>query len=234
MRESLEGRRFAERYVQTLTHEMKSPLAGIRGAAELLEEDSEAMGKADRKRFLDNIRAETVRADRLLTRLLELSSLEGRTKLENVETIDLREVVDRAVANAKAMADLAGVRLIREDHSGAMDVRGDSFILRAAVTNLLENAIDFSPEGGEVGIGLETAAGLHRIAISDDGPGIPDYAREKIFERFFSLRHLRSGRKGTGLGLTLVKEAAELHQGTVSIDGREGGGTMAVLGIPVA
>jgi len=233
MRESLEGRQFAERYVQTLTHEMKSPLAGIRGAAELLEEDFETMGGEDRKRFLENIRAETIRADRLLTRLLELSSLEGKTKLENVETIDLREVVERAATNAKAMADLTGVCLSFDAGGEEMEVRGDSFILRAAVTNLLENAIDFSPKGGEVRVFLESEDGYHRIIITDQGPGIPDYAREKIFERFFSLRHLSSGRKGTGLGLTLVKEAAELHQGMVSIDSLETGGTRAVLGIPV-
>ena len=232
MRESLEGRQFAERYVQTLTHEMKSPLAGIRGAAELLEEDFETMGGEDRKRFLENIRAETIRADRLLTRLLELSSLEGKTKLENVETIDLREVVERAATNAKAMADLTGVCLSFDAGGEEMEVRGDSFILRAAVTNLLENAIDFSPKGGEVRVFLESEDGYHRIIITDQGPGIPDYAREKIFERFFSLRHLSSGRKGTGLGLTLVKEAAELHQGMVSIDSLETGGTRAVLGIP--
>ena len=234
MRESLEGRQFAERYVQTLTHEMKSPLAGIRGAAELLEEDFETMDGADRKRFLGNIRAETIRADRLLTRLLELSSLEGKTKLENVDRIALREVVARAVANAKAMADLAGVKVMTNTGDGELSVRGDSFILRAAVTNLLENAIDFSPKDGQVNVALETKDGFHHIIVTDQGAGIPEYAREKIFERFFSLRHLSSGRKGTGLGLTLVKEAADLHQGNVSIGGGDDGGTRAVLKIPVA
>ena len=234
MRESLEGRQFAERYVQTLTHEMKSPLAGIRGAAELLEEDFGTMGEADRKRFLENIRAETVRADRLLTRLLELSSLEGKTKLENVELIDLREVVKRSVFNAEVMADLAGVSLSLDVGSQAQEVRGDSFILRAAVTNLLENAIDFSPESGAVVVSVETGDCVHRITVSDRGPGIPEYAKEKIFERFFSLRHLSSGRKGTGLGLTLVKEAADLHQGRISIANGAEGGARAVLEIPIA
>ena len=70
------------------------------------------------------------------------------------------------------------------------------------------------------------------IVISDRGPGIPDYAREKIFERFYSLKHHSSGRKGTGLGLTLVKEAAELHGGSISLEDREGGGTVARLALP--
>lgn len=234
MREALEGRRFAERYVQTVTHEMKSPLAAIRGAAELLEEDFDSMPEADKRRFLDNIRAETLRADRLLTRLLELSALEGKTKLENTELIDLREIVRSAVGQAEAMAGLARVNLAMDEKAGVMEVRGDPFILRAAVTNLLENAVDFSPAGETVVIGLENEGGFHRVVVSDKGCGIPDYAHERVFERFFSLRHLNAGRKGTGLGLTLVKEAAELHLGSVSLEARDGGGTRAVLSIPQA
>jgi two-component system sensor histidine kinase CreC len=213
---------------------MKSPLAAIRGAAELLESDFDRMAEDDKRRFLGNIQAETLRADRLLTRLLELSALEGKTKLENAEPLDLREVVARAVDQARAMADLAGVALSYREPDEPMIVRGDSFILRAAVTNLLENAIGFSPEGEKVSIGLVSEEGLHRVQIADNGPGIPDYAVEKVFERFFSLRHLTAGRKGTGLGLTLVKEAAELHLGSVSLESNDGAGTRAILSIPAA
>lgn len=232
MREALEGRHFAERYVQTVTHEMKSPLAAIRGAAELLEEDFDSMPEADKRRFLENISAETLRADRLLTRLLELSALEGKTMLEDTEVVDLREIVRTALGHAEPMAGLAKVELAMDETGGPLELRGDPFILRAAVTNLLENAVDFSPAGGTVLIGLETEAGFHRVTISDKGCGIPDYARERVFERFFSLRHLNTGRKGTGLGLTLVKEAAELHLGTVSLEANEGGGTRAIFSIP--
>jgi two-component system sensor histidine kinase CreC len=231
MREALEGRRYAERYVQTLTHEMKSPLAAIRGAAELLDED---MPDADRRRFLENIRAESGRAERLLNRLLELSALEGRSSLEVAETLDLAPIVVRAIDQAKPPADMASVTLEIDLPDAPVPVRGDAFILRSAVTNLLENAIDFSPAGATVAIALQHCGGDAVVAISDRGPGIPDYAREKIFERFYSLKHHASGRKGTGLGLTLVKEAAELHGGTVSLDSRDGGGTTAQLVLPVA
>lgn len=232
MRESLEGRQFAEQYVRTLTHEMKSPLAGIRGAAELLAEDVERMPEKDRKRFLGNIRAETLRADRLLTRLLELSALEGKTKLDASGPLDLREVVGRAVKGAEAMADLARVKLEFRVPEKPKLVKGDSFVLRSAVTNLLENAIDFSPVGETVHVSVISDESIHRILVEDRGEGIPEYAREKVFERFFSLRHLRTGRKGTGLGLTLVKEAAELHEGNVNVEEREGRGTRFVLSVP--
>ncbi len=230
MREALEGRRYAERYVQTLTHEMKSPLAAIRGAAELLDED---MPEADRRRFLGNIRAESGRAERLLNRLLELSALEGRSSLDSTETVDFELILARAVDQARPPADLASVNLEVSTPAMALLVRGDAFILRAAVTNLLENAIDFSPAGGTVDIVLRGEEGRAIVEIADRGPGIPEYAKQKVFERFYSLRHHSSGRKGTGLGLTLVKEAAELHGGSVALEAREGGGTLARLVLPV-
>ncbi|MDB6079899.1 MAG: two-component system sensor histidine kinase CreC [Akkermansiaceae bacterium] len=232
MREALEGRRYAERYVQTLTHEMKSPLAAIRGAAELLMED---MPAGDRDKFLGNIRAEAARADRLLNRLLELSALEGRSSLENGEPIKVAGVVDRAIDQARPPAEFASILLSTDVPGESISVRGDAFILRSAVTNLLENAIDFSPNGSTVEIHVRPEGGTVAIEIADRGPGIPDYAREKIYERFFSLRHhATSGRKGTGLGLTLVREAAELHGGSVHLENREGGGTLATLRLPIA
>jgi two-component system sensor histidine kinase CreC len=112
-------------------------------------------------------------------------------------------------------------------------VRGEAFILRSAVTNLLENAIDFSPAGGTVEVALRRENGTAFIEISDRGPGVPDYATDRVFDRFYSLRHHASGRKGTGLGLTLVKEAAELHGGWVSLEARDEGGTIARLALPV-
>ena len=230
MREALEGRRYAERYVQTLTHEMKSPLAAIRGAAELLDED---MPEADRRRFLDNIRAESGRADRLLNRLLELSALEGRSSLDAAENVDLELILSRAVDQGRPPADLAGVGLAVTLPPAMLLVRGDAFIIRAAITNLLENAIDFSPAGSTIDIVLWGKDGKAIVEIRDRGPGIPDYATDKVFERFYSLRHHSSGRKGTGLGLTLVKEAAELHGGSVALEPREDGGTVARLVFPV-
>lgn len=231
MRDVLEGRRYAERYIQTLTHEMKSPLAAIRGAAELLDEE---MPVEVRKRFLENIRAETARSERLINRLLELAAIEGRTSLDTADEVDFHAIVALAIDQARPLAEVAGVRLADRAEASPVLLRGDSFILRAAVTNLLENAIDFSPRGGAVDIDVESTGGNVVLSIRDHGPGVPDYAREKIFERFYSLRHLSSKRKGTGLGLTLVRETAELHGGTITLEPAAGGGTVARLTLPLA
>jgi two-component system sensor histidine kinase CreC len=232
MRESLEGRQFAGRYVQTLTHEMKSPLAAIRAAAELLNEDSGAMPEADKRRFLGNISAEALRADRLLAKLLELSLIEGKAALDVSDVMDLRLLLERVVSETQAMAELAGVNVDLQKTEQPAMAQGDPFILRAAIMSLLENAVDFSPAGGTVTVSLETEGAFHHIVIADTGEGIPEYAREKVFERFFSLRHMGSGRKGTGLGLTLVREAADLHQGKVVLEPNAPRGTRAVLTIP--
>ncbi len=229
MRDVLEDRKYVERYIQTLTHEMKSPLAAIRGAAELLDEE---MPIETRKRFLGNIRAETARSERLINRLLELSAIESRTHLDEAAEIDFRDIIARAIDQAKPLAEFAGVALQHDDFHQAVRVRGDSFILRAAVTNLLENSIDFSPRGSAIHIHLSENDGHMELTIRDHGSGIPEYAREKVFERFYSLRHHGAGRKGTGLGLTLVREAAELHGGNITLDPADGGGTVARLVLP--
>jgi two-component system sensor histidine kinase CreC len=229
MREALEGRRFAERYIQTLTHEMKSPLAAIRGAAELLDEE---MPPEQRRHFLENIRAESARAERIITRLLELAAVESKARLEKPEELDFADVVRRAIEQARPLAELRPAKLEVRMPETPLPVQGDPFILRAAISNLLENAIDFSPEGDTVTVELSRQGEEAILSISDNGPGIPDFARDKVFDRFYSLRHHSTGRKGTGLGLTLVKEAADLHQGKVELLPKDGGGTQAVFRLP--
>ena len=231
MRDSLENRKYVERYVQTLTHEMKSPLAAIRGAAELLNEE---MPVEIRKRFIGNILAESARSERLINRLLELSAIESRSRLDETSTLDFRDIVARAIDQARPLAEIAGIHLDHEIWPSPLPVRGDAFILRAAVTNLLENAIDFSPHQSAVEIQLSATDHHVKLNIRDHGEGIPDYAREKVFERFYSLRHPGSGRKGTGLGLTLVREAAELHGGSITLNPADEGGTVASLLLPLA
>jgi two-component system sensor histidine kinase CreC len=229
MRDALEGRKYAERYIHTLTHEMKSPLAAIRGAAELLDED---MPREASRKFIGNIRAESARTERLINRLLELAAIESRASLDKTSDVNMVDIVRQAVDQVGPLADVADVKLRLDLSNPNIRVRGDAFILRAAVTNLLENAVDFSPSAQAVEVSLGTDESTVELRVRDHGPGIPEYAREKIFDRFYSLRHHSSGRKGTGLGLTLVQEAAELHGGSIVLEAAEGGGTIAILKLP--
>jgi two-component system sensor histidine kinase CreC len=101
------------------------------------------------------------------------------------------------------------------------------------VANLLQNAVDFSHDGGEVSVSLtSTADGYAKLSVRDWGAGIPEYAVEKVFDRFYSLKRPDTGKKSSGLGLSLVREIALLHRGTVTLINAPGGGTEAVLRLP--
>lgn len=104
--------------------------------------------------------------------------------------------------------------------------------MRQAVGNLLDNAIDFSPQGGEIGATVTASGDTVRIAITDAGPGIPHYAAERLFERFYSLPRPDGG-KSTGLGLPFVREVAALHGGAVTVGNGEHGGCRAELTLPL-
>jgi len=225
MRNALDGRRYVESYVQTLTHEMRSPVAGIRGAAELLQEP---MPEEKRVRFLENIQSETRRLEQLSDRLLALSSVESRNALERQQAIPLAELVQRVLDEHEPLRATHGLRIERR-LDPKVTVQGEPFLVEMAVGNLLQNAIDFSPEGGEVKVAVEETKEGAELSVEDDGPGIPDYARHRIFERFYSLPRPRSGKKSSGLGLCLVAQAMDLHGGSVRLENRVGGGTRAVL-----
>lgn len=228
MREAVEGRQRVERYTQALAHEVKAPLAAIRGAAELLVEE---MSPGQRDRFLANIRGESARIEKCVERLLELSSLEARKSLEQVETIDAGTLASEAVGLLQVAFDAAKVRLELDAKTAA--IRGERVLLREALVNLLQNALDFSPTDGAVTFGVATKGGRVTFTIEDNGPGVPDYAIERVFERFYSLARPGSTRKSTGLGLALVREIAHLHGGDVLLENREGG-ARATLWVPAA
>jgi two-component system sensor histidine kinase CreC len=231
MRDALEGKRYVERYVQTLTHEIKSPLSAIRGAVELLGEE---MPPEQRARFIDNARTESSRIQALIEKLLLLSALESRKGLEALERMDLREIVDQAAGSLLPILERRQLRFEIEGNESC-PLLGDRFQVRQAVENLLQNAIDFSPDGAPIVAALSrTTDGFAELKILDRGVGVPAFALGKVFDRFYSLARPRTGRKSSGLGLSLVKEVALLHRGAAELRNREGGGACAILRLPTA
>jgi two-component system sensor histidine kinase CreC len=231
MRDALAGRSYVADYVQTLTHELKSPLSAIRGAAELLHEPH--MPAEDRRRFVDNIERETARIQELVDRMMELAALESRRSLERTAPVALRALLEERVASANAAGASRGVTVTLQVGAEA-SVDGDALLLHRAVGNLLDNALDFSPGGAQIEVSLTVQGRVAEIAVRDHGPGIPDYADDKVFERFYSLARPGTQRKSTGLGLPFVREIASLHHGRVSLRNAQGGGALALLSLPVA
>lgn len=228
MRDVLAGRSHTEEYVQTLTHELKSPLTAIRGAAELLREP---MPDAQREKFVSNIGEQVRRLQNLSDRLLELATLEAARTLEEIRPVDVPALVAEAVSAMEPAANLKKIAL-RVGTVESVRLEGDSFLLCQALTNFLSNAIDFSPPASEIEVNVRMEGRHVEITVRDRGPGIPDFATGRVFEKFYSLRRPDSGRKSTGLGLAFVREIAHLHGGETYLVNHPEGGTVAVLRLP--
>jgi two-component system sensor histidine kinase CreC len=228
MRDALAGRQHAERYTQALAHEVKAPLAAIRGAAELLGED---MPAEQRQKFLANIRSESARIQRIVEQLLELTSLEARKALAQTESIEAASLVAEVAETMQPACRAENVTLTAGGGAGVR-LTGERFLLRQALVNLVQNALDFSPAGGEVTLRALAENGRVVFTVEDSGSGVPEYALTRVFERFYSLPRPDTARKSTGIGLALVREIAHLHGGEATLENRGGGGARATLWVP--
>ena len=226
MRVQLEGKDYVERYVHTLTHELKSPLAAIRGAAELLEGE---MPAEQRARFVGNIAGESERLQQLIERLLNLAQVEQRQGLEERVPVALHELASELVD--ERMARVQGVQLENAIPPQAT-VHGERFLLRQALGNLLDNALDFTPPGGVIRFDAQPDGEGWRVELFNQGEAIPEFALPRLTERFYSLPRPASGRKSTGLGLNFVAEVATLHGGELSVENVDGG-VRATLFLPL-
>ncbi|OGR34122.1 MAG: two-component system sensor histidine kinase CreC [Desulfuromonadales bacterium GWD2_61_12] len=230
MQVALEGKQYVEEYVQNLTHEIKSPLSAIRGAAELIDE---AMPPERRERFLENIRTEAARIGRIVDTMLELAALENRRLQPEMQPLDLHALLANVIESKQPLLQQKHLDLqLRAPER--LTIPGNGFLLHQALANLLQNAIDFSPPGGRIDLAAEITDGKLVVTVADAGAGIPDYARERIFDKFYSLQRPDSGRKSTGLGLNLVREVVTAHNGSVRLGNRAGGGAEAIVVLPLA
>jgi two-component system sensor histidine kinase CreC len=216
MRDRLEGHEHVEDMVRALTHELKSPLAAIGGAAELLHDDLPA---ADRQAFATQVQEQAARMQRLVERLLELSKLEHRRRLEHLAVVDVADSLDTALAQARGRAEQRGLILQWQQRDTA-PVLGEPELMVLAMSNLLDNAIEFSGPGGRIDLTVRCEGAQALLTVRDHGLGVPDYALARLGERFYSTpRPAAAGeppRKGSGLGLAIVRQVMQLHGGTVA------------------
>ncbi|QNH75232.1 two-component system sensor histidine kinase CreC [Pseudomonas protegens] len=219
MRTQLEGKAYVERYVHTLTHELKSPLAAIRGAAELLQSE---MPLEQRQRFVGNIDSESARMQQLIERLLNLAQVEQRQGLEERVNVPLAPLCKELLNSQHGRIE--GKQLQVELRVPAdLAWSGEPFLLRQALGNLLTNALDFSPVGGLLRCSAHAVEEGVELVLFNQGEPIPDYALPRLCERFYSLPRPDSGRKSTGLGLNFVEEVVQLHGGQMHIENVPGG-----------
>ena len=212
MRERLEDRERLEHTVRALTHELKSPLTAIQGAAELLGDELPA---EDRERFARQIQDQSLRLRDLVGRMLELSRLEGQRAIANPRDLVLLELIDEVATGHVPLAIQRGIGLVWEARADIV-LRGEYDALVLLFSNLWSNALDFAPEGSAITVSLRRVGAEAVFTMRDVGLGVSDFALPQLGQRFFSLPRPRDGRRGSGLGLAIVRQAAALHGGSVT------------------
>ena len=210
-------------FVANASHELRSPLTSVRAAAETLhavKDDSEAA-----TRFVELIVRNAERLENLIDDMLELSRIESRELDLHLESVDLDGVVQRVVSQHAHRAETKHITLSHESPS-APPVRADRRALEHVLGNLVDNAVKYCPEGAQVRVGSMPENGHVRVAVRDNGPGIPAEHVPRLFERFYRVDPGRSRELGgTGLGLAIVKHLVEAMGGAVAVESRPGEGS---------
>jgi two-component system sensor histidine kinase SenX3 len=219
-------------FVANVGHELKTPVGALSLLAEAIlgaSDDPEAV-----QRFASRMEHEADRLGRLVRELIDLSRLQGGEPLPELQPVDVDTVLGEAVDRTRMAATAKGIEIAVGGQEGLV-VRGVEPQLATAVTNLLANAVAYSPERTRIALAARARGGFAEIAVTDSGIGIPRKDRARIFERFYRVDQSRaSSTGGTGLGLAIVKHVASNHGGSVSVWSEEGLGSTFTLRIPLA
>jgi signal transduction histidine kinase len=217
-------------FVSLVSHELRSPMAAVIGAARTLQDRWRTLTVEQRDAFLAVIGDETNRLAALIADVLDTSRIEAGTFSYSFTDVDLAGLVNDAVATASVGQD--GVHVHAEVGRLPL-VRGDRERLRQVITNLIDNAVKYSPAGEKVRVIASPENGAIRIAVIDHGPGIPQDQQRLIFEKFGRADVPGASKPGTGLGLFIARSIAEAHGGTVDVRSRPNEGAEFTLTLPV-
>lgn len=226
MRGELEQRNAVASLAADVSHELKNPVAAMRAAAEVLE-DAVLTDREAALKFARRIQESASKMDALIHDLLSLARLEARGIANTAKEFDATYQAWSAAEESERFADADNVR-ISVEAPGPLFIKGDAAWVKRAVSNLIGNAVSFSPQGGEVSVQLSSFESGVEIVVTDAGPGIDEALRNIVFERFTTSRRAEGG---TGLGLAIVRAVAEAHGGTAEIRATGPNGTSAAFTI---
>jgi len=218
-------------FVSLVSHELRSPMAAVIGAARTLQDRWRMLTAEQRESFLALIGDETARLAELVGDVLDTSRIEAGTFSYRFEEVDLGRVVAEAIETAVLAQQ--EVPVVASGHGTLPAIRGDRTRLRQVLGNLIENAVKYSPEGGEVRVSAAAANGEVRIAVRDAGPGIPRDHQTRIFEKFGRVDVPGASKPGTGLGLFIARSIAEAHGGSLDVSSGAEPGSTFTLTLPV-
>ena len=221
-----------ESFAADVAHEIKNPLASLRSATESLNRvDDPAL----RAQLLDIATHDVRRIDRLVTEISEASRIDAELSRATFETVDLSSLVTNIIGSRENRSENEGRSVLFDGRDGQFLVRGEPSRLERVISNLLDNAVSFSPPEGAIAIDLERAENWITLTVCDEGPGIPEARREQVFQRFHSHRpQAEDFGNHSGLGLAIARSIAEAHDGTLLAEARPDGreGACLVLNLP--
>jgi two-component system, OmpR family, phosphate regulon sensor histidine kinase PhoR len=219
-------------FVANVSHELRTPLTAIRGYVEaLLDEPADA---ENTRRFLEIIARHSTRMERLVQDLLRLARLDARQEALDVTRCDVHQVFSGVIADLGPAIEAKQQHVAIVVPSEASHVDGDPAKLHDIVRNLVENAVNYSPDGADLRVTSGVSDGTFVITVADSGPGIPPEDLTRVFERFYRVDKSRSRPGGTGLGLAIVKHLVELHGGEARAENAPDGGAVFTIRLPAS
>ena len=218
-------------FVANVSHELRTPLTAVRGYVEALME--EPIEPEQRRTFLEVIDRHTARMERLVRDLLRLARLDAQQETADVHTIDVATLFQSVSADLAGRIERQKLQVGIKIKPAAAVIEGDPTKIHDALRNLIENAVNYSMEGGHIELEAHTDGDRVLLTLGDYGPGIPETDLGRVFERFYRVDASRTRDPGgTGLGLSIVRHLVELHGGKVSAGNRAEGGAVFTISLP--
>lgn len=218
-------------FVANVSHELRTPLTAVRGYVEALMDDS--IDRDQRQKFLEVIDRHTGRMERLVRDLLRLARLDAQQETADVHPIDVAALFRSAAGDLSERIARHNLQVDINVKPAAAVIHADQNKLQDALRNLIENAVNYSPDGGRIEMEADTDGERVILRVGDDGPGVPESDLGRVFERFYRVDQSRtSDPGGTGLGLSIVRHLIELHGGKVSASNRAEGGALFTIALP--
>jgi PAS domain S-box-containing protein len=217
--ESRHQEQMKNEFIATVNHELRTPLTSIVGALKLLGDGRAAASQDSAKRLLDIALENGERLARIVNDILDFERIGSGKMLYRKELVPVRALVEQTIEANQILARDFGVRLLLDDSCGQADVTTDPARLSQVITNLISNAIRFSPRGADVVVAIESTPTMVRISVKDQGAGIPPEYKDRIFEKFVQVDATNARKKGgTGLGLAIAKQITTQLGGEICLE----------------
>jgi two-component system phosphate regulon sensor histidine kinase PhoR len=219
-------------FVANVSHELRTPLTAIRGYVETLIDDPPDAEQT--RHFLEIIARHSTRMERLVKDLLRLARLDAKQEVLEITTCEILQIFNAVVSDLTPAIQAKRQRVTMAVEPDAGTIQADAAKLHDVVRNLVENAVNYSPEKADVRLDAARRDGAITIVVSDSGPGIPQADLARVFERFYRVDKSRSRPGGTGLGLAIVRHLVELHGGQATAENRPEGGAQFTIMLPAS